>query len=410
MLGQSVTTEKVRTSPQNKQFWDQLKQSKPKRKSEDYKMEKELTDSLKQVGFDKAQIEKLEKEGVESADDMGMLSDDEVQKITGCNVITAKKAVAAFAPAPAENGISPSYDAIQSVLPQLPDESSFLEMLKTGGVLKIDTTNVIAAMRAAIASNIGLYDLPAILIAKMEEFAETQEEPLGEQFFVLQRQLTQRRYGDVLSALGVAGNFVSERRKKLTLEKLNSLLWPALASFNNQLKNFVEVWTKGAANPAILLAPLMQQQGSQIVLPPGMGQPPDTAVLHDEAEAVINTINKVFAGPGIPVSRALAYEAIQIREVLEDANLPSTVGAVTKDQMLKMLGVNVGADFVRLEQNITRFALAIMKLSKVESGNTELVYINAMFTLGASIPWDKLRGNSPSSLGRDPAWVHGDNP
>lgn len=385
-------------------------------------MNEELKEQLTGLGFGDEQIAKLSEQGVQTDAEMAMLSENEIREITGCTVIAAKKAAAAFTPKPTEAEVASSTAAIQNVLPQLPDDKSFLEMLKVGGVLKVDRTNVIAAMRAAIASDVGLYQLPERLIQRMEEFAMEQEEPVGEAFYKLQRQLTERRYGDVLAAIGATGSFVSEKRKRETLQRLDTLLWPALRSFNKQLRAWVESWSQGAANPAaMMMAMAVSSGGMSGVMPPGMLQPPDTAVLRDEGEAVINSINKVFAGTGIPVARALAYDAMRIREVLEDPNLPSTVGAATRDQMLKMLGIDVGADYVRLEQNVTRFALAIMELPKVASGSEELTYFSAMYTLGISIPWDKLGkspngsatifdgSNRPRSSKRASAYVRGDD-
>lgn len=380
-------------------------------------MNEDLKTRLAELGLNEEQVGKLAEQGVMGEADIALLNEQDIRDITGCTVIAAKKAAAVFAPKPSEAEVAANNTAaIQSVLPALPDDKSFLEMLKVGGVLKIDRTNVISAMRAAIASDVGLYDMPERLIGRMETFALEQEEPVGESFYRLQKQLAERRYGDVLSALGTTGNFVSEKRKRETLERLNALLWPALRGFNTQLKTWVEAWSQGTANPAaLMMAMAVSQQGPRGVLPPGMLQPPDTAILRDEGEAVINSINKVFAGTGIPVARALAYDAMRIREVLEDPSLPTTVGAATRDQMLKMLGIDVGADYVRLEQNVTRFALAIMELPKVAAGNDELGYLSALYTLGVSIPWDKL-GKSPSNAPatsrpprRDPAFVRGDN-
>lgn len=378
-------------------------------------MKDELKARLAELGFTEEQVGKLAEQGVTSEEEMAMLSEQNIQEITGCTVIAAKKAVQAFAPKPTEAEAAANSAAAMNVLPQLPDDTSFLEALKVGGVLKIDRINVIAAMRAGIASRVGLFDLPDILVAKMEKVAIDLDEPLGEGFYRLQRQLTRRDYGDILTALGTTGNFVSDRRKKETLARLDAILWPELRVYNDQLRAWIETWSQGAANPAaMLMAFAMSQGGAHGVLPPGMLQPPDTAVLRDAGEAVINQINKVFAGTGIPVSRALAYDAMQIRSVLEDPNLPSTVGAANREQMLKMLGVDVGADYVRLEQNVTRFALAIMELPKVAAGNEELTYLTAMYTLGASIPWEKLvsgarpTGSRPS--GRTPAYVRGDEP
>jgi len=377
-------------------------------------MQDELKARLTELGFSGSQIGKLEAQGVTSEADMARLNEQEIRKISGCTVIAAKKAVEAFAPKPTEaESVVSNTAALQNILPALPDDSSFTEMLKTGGVLKIDRTNVIAAMRAAIASNVGLFDLPDKLIERMETFALEQDEPLGDTFYKLQKQLTRRDYGEILSVLGTTGTFVSDRRKRETLTRLNTLLWPALREFNTQLRTWVETWSQGAANPAAMMMVIMSQGGAHGIMPPGMLQPPATDVLRDKGETVIDQINKVFAGTGIPVSRALAYDAMQIREVLEDANLPSTVGAATRDQMLKMLGIEVGAEFVRLERNVTQFALAIMELPKVATGSDELAYLSAMWQLGSQIPWDKLgTGTSVSSsrIGRNPALVHGDRP
>lgn len=286
---------------------------------------------------------------------------------------------------------TPSMD----ILPSVPDDTSFLEMLKVGGVLKIQPVDVIAAMRAAIASSIGLYDLPDQILARMEQFAQQQEEPVGTSFYELQKLITTRAYGDVLSAMGVSGNFMSERRKKETLQRLNDGLWPALREFHEQLVAWSDAWQKGANNPgAALMVFALASSGNRGVLPPGMLQPPETAGLRDEAEAVINRINKVFAGTGIPVARALAYDAVRIRTILEDPSLPAAVGAANKDQMLKTLGINVGADFVRLERNLVRYALAVMELPKVTTGTEEYSYLGALLTLGLAIPWDKLTGGT----------------
>jgi hypothetical protein len=77
-------------------------------------------------------------------------------------------------------------------------------------------------------------------------------------------------------------------------------------------------------------------------------------------------------------------------KVLENKELPAQTGAANKDQMIKDLGITVGSDLVRVEQSVTRYALAIMSLKNVSPGNDELVYFSAILQLGATIPWDKL--------------------
>ncbi len=290
--------------------------------------------------------------------------------------------------------------ALSSVLPMVPEDVSFLEMLKVGGVLKPGQTEVISALRAALAYRFGLYDLPDTIVARMEAFAESQEEAVGETFFKLRNIITSRSYGDILSVLGVPGSFVTEGRRKAFLEKLDTGLWSELRSFNSRLVAWQDTWLKGVANPGMAFTMMaMSQSGRPGVMPPGMMQPPETASLRDAAEGVINQINKVFAGFGVPVARALAYDATRIKGVLEDPALPAAIGATNREQMVKMLGASVTADNIRMERSITRFTLAIMELPKVSSGNDEYAYLAAMLELSNSIPWDKLPASNDGRAG-----------
>lgn len=372
-------------------------------------MNEELKTQLKELGLNEDQIAKLEAEGATTAADIAGLSAAEIKNCTDCGLVTAKKVAEAFAPKPSAPTSDPQ--AAMDILPSVPEDASFLDMLKVGGVLKVEKVDVISAMRAAIASQVGLYNLPDRIMGKMEQFADEQDEPVGENFYRLQKLVASHAYAEVLTAIGVPGNFVSDRRKNAMLTRLNEILWPSLQGFNQQLNAWSDSWAKGMANPAMALTFLaLTQTGTRGIMPPGMLQPPETTGLRDEAEAVINKINKVFSGTGIPVARALAYDATRIKTVLEEPTLPSAVGATTKDQMLKMLGVDVGADYVRLERNVTRFALAVMELPKLNAGNEEYAYLGALLTLGLSIPWDKLGSMANVSTVKNQIRIRGDQP
>ena len=275
------------------------------------------------------------------------------------------------------------------VLPSLPDEDSFISALKAGGELKVGKTEVICAMKAAIANHLGLFDLPEIIKTKMEEFAEANEEPCGADFFTLRNLITKRNYADVLSVLHVDGSFVTVSRKNSFLDKLDNSLWNSLHDFNGRLTAWQQSWMQGG-NPGMLAMAFAAAATPGMQLPPGLMAPPDAAMVRDAAEVFINKINKVFAGIGIVIARALAYEAHSIKEVLENSSLPASIGATNREQMLKMLGVDITADYVRLETNVTRFALAAMDLPKISAGSQETVYLGAMLQLGLSIQWDKL--------------------
>jgi len=322
--------------------------------------------------------------------------------LTGVPTAVLKKAVAGLRKAPeaqvSSDAVSqfatPSFDT----LPQVPDDNAWLEMLKTGGVLKVGTAVVISGIRAALASRTGLYDLPTQLAERMESHSESLDEPVSDEFFKLRKLLTQRSYAEIFAALNVDGSFVSQKRKNALIRKLDESLWPALSSFHGQLKGWTESWQQGMANPGMLMTAFAAMAtGGNAAMPPGMMQPPPTDTLRDAADGVIDSINKVFAGTGIPVAMALAYDAKCIKDVLENSTLPAQVGAANREQMLKMLDADVSTDYVRLERNITRYALGIMELPKVTAGNEELAYITSLLMLGGQIPWDKVSSGAGRS-------------
>jgi hypothetical protein len=282
------------------------------------------------------------------------------------------------------------------ILPDLPDETLLTQQLQVGGILNIEPVDVMAAVHAAIAEKIGFYDLPDRLAEKIVETAEKQSLPIGENYIRLSNMLTKRGYGELFTALGGAGNFVSDAKKKQILKRINTILWPALYSFHQQLVAWGESWNTGVNTNALLYGLLSGgRSGAGTVLPPGVGKPPDTSALRDAASAFIDEINKIFSGFGILVSRALAYEAQRVVEILNDPALPAATGAINKEQMLRDLGVTVGANYPRLERSVTQYTLAIMKLAEVNPGNTEYAYLVAMSDLGATIPWDKLQESLP---------------
>lgn len=294
---------------------------------------------------------------------------------------------------------SPATSSMQifSILPTVPDETSFLEMLKIGGVLKVGETEVLAAVKAALANGVGLFKIPEKMLKRMEEYSEAQMEPCGEMFFEMQKLITENKYGDVLSALGVPGKFMNETRKNAFFVKIDNILWASLSNFHSVLNNWQDSWMKNI-NPNLMMSVAMMGQNGA-ALPPNMMAPPDTSSVRASGEEVINDINKIFAGPGIPVARALAYDATRIMNILNNEKLPAQLGATSRDQMLKDLGIGIGSEIVRTEQSITRYALSVMMLPKVTAEN-EAAYLTALNQLGLSIPWEKIGVTGRAGIGR----------
>lgn len=291
-----------------------------------------------------------------------------------------------------------------TILPSIPDDSSFLEALKVGGVLKVGITEIILAIKVVLAKKAGLYEIPSKLADNMEKFAETCEEPVGSDFIEVRNMVIERSYAEVMSVLGIKGQFVTEARRNAFFNKLNASLWNEIKSFYDRLVGWNQTWITTSNNPNILinqLATLISRGTAGVA--PSVIQPPDTSVLKDSAESLITVMNRIFAGYGIPIARALAFEAHKIKTILENDKIPSMIGAPTRELMLKMLGSDVTNDYIRLERNMVQFVVAVMEYPKV-GPQTELLYLSDLLKIGSAIDFNKLTGGTTEGGSRHKAF------
>ena len=366
-------------------------------------MNEDLKTKLVELGLNDAQIEKLIEEGVAEDSDMQSLNSDEIKTLTGCGLVVAKKVAKGFAPeVSTTDGVIANMGNVLEVLPPVQSDEDWLTALKVGGIPKFSKETVTATISAALANHAGLYDLPKKLSDAMETQAKSLGEPVGNDFYKLQRLLTRRDYSEVFAAMpGIDGHFATKERKRELLARIEDKLWNSLLSFHTLLKQWVETWQQGMANPAALMTMMAAGSAGGSIIPQGMMQPPPTDALRDTSELIINDINYIFAGTGIPVSLALAYDAQQIRKALENPSLPAQVGATNREQMLQTLGVAVSSDYPRLERSLKQYTLGITEFRNIPVGQEELQYIFALYQLGNMVPWpnsDRLEGPSGKKL------------
>lgn len=364
-----------------------------------------VSDMLKSYGADDAVVQKVTSElGVESMEDLAAL---EVDDLVGAGVKIAKarqlvaelkkpaKTAAAPVATPVETRAIPS--SYEALLPAIPTDDSWLNALKTGGILKVDESSYIAAIRAALADRAGLYDVPEALAKSMEKFADETEEQVDPTFYSLRKSLTRKTYGDIFAAIdGLDGAFITEGRRKEFLSRIRNNLWPAIAESYRTLDAWYQTYKASFADPSMLFAVL---SGAN---PAGMNTAPDTSAIHDAGDTLVNAINRVFRGTGVQVAAALAYDANTIRKTMEDPRLPAMIGAKNREMMLKKIGTNVSSNYIRLEQNIVKYVLAFVKHDTITS-DVEVNYFIAMWQLGAQINWadlDNSRTGMTSVTGR----------
>lgn len=335
--------------------------------------------------------------GVESVDDLSAL---EVADLTavGMKLVKARKLIAECStpvPTPTPTVASAESRAItqgqfEALLPPIPNDDLWLNSLKSGGILKVDDSSYIAAIRAALADRAGLYEVPAALAREMERYADETEEQVDPMFFSLRKSLTRRSYADIFAAIdGLDGSFITDSRRKEFLSRIRDTLWPAIADSFHMLDSWYQAYRASFADPSMLIAAISGGLGAGA----GMVTPPDTAQLHDAGDSLVNSVNRVFRGTGVQVAAAMAYDASTIRNTLEQPSLPAMVGAKNRELMLKKIHANVSSNYVRLEQNLVKYVLGFVKHDAVTS-DVEVQYFAALWQLGTQINWNELNGGS----------------
>ena len=356
-----------------------------------------VSEKLLKMGLTGEQVGSIKTLGVESVDDLSNLVEGDLTTL-GIPTIKARKIIAAFkvAPVTAAPVVTAPVATVNfdNVLPSVPDEASWLSSLRAEGVLRIAPSTVTAAIRAALADKFGLYDVTKKVLAAMERYVDETEEQVGAEYWSIRKQLTRKSYGDLFEAIdGLDGSFVTETRKQDLLAKINDAVWPAIIGFNEALASWQESWVQGSNNPGMMMNMMAMMAGGAAtggVLPPGVMSPPDCGVLRDAAESLNNSLNRAFRGTGVQIAAALAYEANQIKAVIENNRIPLMCGVPNREMLLKKLGIAVPPTYPRMEQNLTRFVTSVIGVENVAAGNEELRYFSSLYMLGTQIPWSEL--------------------
>ena len=362
---------------------------------------------LKEFGLVDAQVNNIKNLGVETLEDLSSLIESDLTALS-IPPVKARKIIASFKVVPVPVAAAPVAPVttvnFDNVLPSMPDEASWLSSLRAEGVLRIAPSTVTAAIRAALADKFGLYDVTKKVLAAMERYVDETEEQVGAEYWAIRKQLTRKSYGDLFEAIdGLDGNFVTETRKQDLLAKINDSVWPAIIGFNEALASWQESWVKGSNNPGMMMNMMAMMAGGAAtggVLPPGVMSPPDCGVLRDAAESLNTSLNRAFRGTGVQIAAALAYEANQIKAVIENNRIPLMCGVPNREMLLKKLGIAVPPTYPRMEQNLTRFVTSVLGVESVAAGNEELRYFSSLYMLGTQIPWAEL-GRGVLSLSSD---------
>ena len=309
-------------------------------------------------------------------------------------------------PGEALPGLATAYD----LLPAVPtDAKSLLEALQSGGVPKVDDLLVYSLVRSAFADRQKYFRLPQLFLDRLETYSESVEEPLvgeaAERYIRIRNVVVERKYADILGPMGYKGNIMTKANIDKVLTRMESYFWNGLRDFHTQLEPWFKMWLE-SSGPAALgnfaqaFAHVLGGASPIGTLPTAPIEPPDTSGIRIAARSFYDVINKVCAGLGVPVTKALAGEAVRIQQMLDDPQLAQALGYPTKDLMLKELKISVSPDIVMMENIVASYALGVLGIRNIEAeGNVqkEYAYLGALYQRGRQLNWELLLNRNPKT-------------
>lgn len=267
-----------------------------------------------------------------------------------------------------------------TLLPELMDDVSLLELLRVGGVSKFGEADGVMAVRTAYTRSVGVDTIVPTLLNAMLAYAESLDTGCGPKYYEILRISKSRKYADVLEAFGGAVSSVSEKDKREFLDRVDEL-WPVLQAFQaHQLDAYRESDRDEGGDVRTLVQVL--RQGATAI------DRPDPTPVVTAARGIIDRFNRAFRGEGIKNVRALSKDRVQEAEILRDPSVLAAVGAGSFEEMIRKLELAVPADAEDTERRIAQFVLALLRLPK-QSPHLLPDYILEMQKLGKPIVWPK---------------------
>jgi hypothetical protein len=313
-------------------------------------------------------------------------------------------AEAASAPGISAAGVSPA--AVS--LPAVPgDFESFISALRAGGTLKVKPGIVMSGIQVGFGNRFNLDGIVQIIEEQIIDVAERRGDPVPPVYDNFHNLAVQRKYADILAALGVApgttgGRKVAQKYVKEMERKVDEILFPAMRDFDTALASWVSTGMASEGSQ-MGLAALMQQQMTGVASPFAAfaTAPADTTILVEEATRIIERVNQCFGGLGERAAAMRAHDSQQIRVAMQLPELPAALGYVDREDMLRGL---FGEDLVtiadeRTERSLVQWALAVLDLPNKTEGAEINGLLVGMWQLRPSIPWDRLVGTSGSRSG-----------
>lgn len=272
------------------------------------------------------------------------------------------------------------------------DEEKWMEDLRQQGIIKFEQPTYIAGIKAVLAANMGVFNSVEKLAQMVDEYSVKNAIPSPSLYYTLQDIITRRQYGLVFAAS--ENNRVNGVPIYATTDDMNQLMKKIMSDFVPSIleaARLVVSWHDDlAAQKTTDFFMEKTMQGQQTAQSTSY---PSPAALYDAAVNMRMSINRTFSGNGIQKALAIYNEYTEFVKVLNDGDLPKSVGALDKDNVLNMLGFDANAAAVRSERYIVKFVISIMDAENLAKDN-EVLFFRELHDLVRQIDWSALTGNA----------------
>lgn len=274
------------------------------------------------------------------------------------------------------------------LLPTVKIGDAWLKAIERSNILVLGIDHYIAAIEAAIADRFDLFSVPGKVSEAMLDYSYQTDTPVGPSYYEIRRIITRRAYADLFATLDVRASDINDSRRRELIKRINDYVFPLVPQAIQELSEWYDCWAK-MAGPQLVLA--VQQMSNQDVSQRNLSSFPETGTLLSMSDSFVRAMNKALAGTGGMAALAMAAEANNIRNCLDNEQLPSLVGALNKDQMLVKLGIDLDPSIIRGEKAIVQFIIAFAKANEYATQENAGYYFIELCQLGNEIKcWDSL--------------------
>lgn len=273
-----------------------------------------------------------------------------------------------------------------SLIADIPMGDSFIKAMSMTTRLKVDELSIIALTKAYVANIHGIFDVMKKIHEKGEANLRRLRTPAPASLIKLMQALTKKQYSAIFSALDVdvTASMINEENRLMLLKGFQDTTLPFVQKFvNTSMKAWVEDYNQNSLNLGNLVKAI---SGGGLV-----DQTTETDSLRMEASAINDILNSNFAVYGLYCAGALAYEAHKVKELLQDPQYMTLLGAQSQEDMLSMIGSNVSDGDVMLETRLCQLLIGLKRLADPSFADVTPESIVTLYRNSMKIDFNHLR-------------------